>query len=281
MKRIAGICLGVVVVIAVGIAVWLLLSGHGEHGNGGSVTSEGDSGSSTLATPVTVSLSSDQDISFDFGGETHQARLLEIVGLSARVRLSSSPVELTLTTGSPQQVDLTDDSMPDATVELQNVSASEATIVVAPLERRTWDESGFQTQGGFAPFDVENYYETDMALLPEEGGNLLLLYAAQDQSIHWERYQADGSLVASPQLEIGWLESIVGETDAMDVAQFPGGPAVVLAKRNNLLLYLLDPDMHEATASLTLGRYQDDPAMAASGDKAWVVADGQPERLGL
>ncbi len=281
MKRFAGFCLGAVVIIAAGIAVWLLLSGRGGHGDGGGVTSEGETDSSTLATPVTVSLSPDRDISFDFAGETHQARLLEIVGLSAKVRLSSSPVELTLTTGSPQQVDLTDDSTPDATVELQNVSASEATIVLTPLERRTWDESGFQTQGGFAPYEVKNYYEADMALLPEEGGNLLLLYAAQDQSIHWERYRADGSLITSPQLEIGWLESVVGETDAMDVAQFPGGPAVVLAKRNNLLLYLLDPEMNGIASSLTLGRYQDDPAITASGDKAWVVAGGQPETLGL
>ena len=244
--------------------------------NGGTSDSTHDTDSA-----VTIKLSPDEEVTFQFQDETHSARLLEVVGSSARIELSSSPTEVTLTAGQPQEIDLTSDSTPDATVELQSVSSAEATLVVTPLALRKWDESGLQTQGGFAPYEVKNYYEADPALLPEDGGNLLLLYAAQDQGIHWERYQADGSLITSPQLESGWLESVVGETDAMDVAQFPGGPAVVLAKRKSLLLYLLNSEMSQATSALSLGRYQDDPAIAAAGDKAWVVASGQPETLAL
>ena len=104
-------------------------------------------------------------MTFQFQDETHSARLLEVVGSSARIELSSSPTEVTLTAGQPQEIDLTSDSTPDATVELQSVSPSEATIVVTPLALRKWDETGFQTHGGLAPYEIDQYYEADPALV--------------------------------------------------------------------------------------------------------------------
>lgn len=279
MKRVIAAAAAVIVVLAVALVAWLLLAGTGGNEGGGESTSGETEATPLPKTPTTFTLSPDEDVTFEFGGQTHQARLLEVVGSSARVRISSSPIEVTLTAGQPAEIDLTDDSIADATAMVDAVSPSSVTMTVAPLPLRKWDESGFQTSGGLAPYDIESYYETDPALVPEPDGDLWLFYIAQDTRIHWERYRPDGQIISDPQLASGWLPNEI-DTELMDADLLPGGPAVAYASRG-LWLIPYDNDMVQQQPRIFLGRYLDHPSIAVHEDKMWVAADGQAETLAL
>ncbi len=276
-KRLAIAAIGIAVIALAGAITLILMSGRGDGGdeNGGTSDSTHDTDSA-----VTVKLSPDEEATFQFQDETHHARLLEIAGSSARIELSSSPTIVTLTTGHPQQVDLTDDSTPDATVDLQSVESSAgASLVVAPLTLRKWDETGFQTNGGLAPYDIDQYYESDPALVAAPNGDLWLFYIAQDTRIHWERYQPDGQIIKDPQLASGWLPAGI-DTESMDMELLPSGPAVTYASRG-LWLISYNSDMSQVQSGLFIGRYLDHPSAAVHEDKMWIAAQGQPETLAL
>jgi hypothetical protein len=279
LRRIIAFCLGAAVLIAISIAVWLLVSPPGENQGTGGSTTGGTAATPTPAAPATVTLSLDQDTPFEFKGEPHQARLLQVVGSSARIRISSSPIEVTLTAGQPAEVDLTDDSVADATVTLDEVSQSSVTMTVDPLAPRKWDESAFQTNGGLAPYDIDHYYESDPALVPETDGDLWLFYVAQDTRIHWERYRPDGQIIKDPELASGWLPAEI-DTESIDAGMLPGGPAVAYASWG-LWLIPFDNDMVQQQPRLFIGQSLNYPSIAVHEDKMWIAAQGQPETLAL
>ena len=279
MRRVIAFCLVAAVLIAISMAVLLLVSGGGENEGTGDSTAGETGATPTPVAPATVTLSLDQDTPFEFRGEPHQARLLGVTGSSARIRLSSSPIEVTLTVEQPAEVDLTSDSIADATVTLDEVSQSSVTMTVAPLALRKWDESAFQTNGGLAPYDIDQYYEADPALVPETDGDLWLFYVAQDTRIHWERYRPDGQIIRDPELASGWLPAEI-DTESIDAGMLPGGPAVAYASRG-LWLIPFDNDMVQQQPRLFIGRALNHPSIAVHEDKMWIAAQGQPETLAL
>ena len=192
----------------------VLRSGSGGGGGGGGNDSAVDKA-------IVVEAGKKSAAGFELGGEGHAAKLLETVGSSARIVFSSqTPSEVTLTRGVPLEVDLNSDSIADATVTLTRASQDSAQLEIAPISRRSWDESSFETRGGFRPYNHwNNSGDEDFSVVPQGGPNLLL-YVSGDGKLNWERYDPSGALVTSPSLALGTvtLVTVVGSEGALVLA---------------------------------------------------------------
>jgi hypothetical protein len=217
-------------------------------------------------------------VSFTIGGETHTAKLIETVGSSARVAFSSdAPSEVTLTEGRPVEVDLTSDSVDDASVTATQVSADSVQLLVAPLAHRSWDESGFRTQGGFRPYDHSgNAGGNDLSVV-QQGGSYLLFYVSGDHKLNWERYDATGALVSSPELALGTLDPGAGNGKVLSVDAAALGSDLALATTTNagLTLRRYDAELTSAGQPLYLGRSLAYPVVVPVDGTPYVVASGR------
>jgi hypothetical protein len=217
---------------------------------------------------------------FELGGARHEAKLLETVGSSARVVFSSlSPNEVTLTRGIPIEVDLSSDSVADATVTLTGVSQKSARLEIAPLGGRAWDETSFETRGGFRPYNHwNNSADEDFSVVPQKGSNLLL-YVSGDRKLNWERYDASGALVTSPALALGTLDTGLGDAgrvNSVDGAMVGGRLAAVVADtRTGVSLRSYDENLTSAGQPLYIGKHLANPIVVPVGERAYVIASGK------
>lgn len=221
---------------------------------------------------------------FEFGGERHAAKLLETVGSSARIVFSSqNPTEVTLTRGVPLGVDLNSDSVADASVTLTNVSRDSARLEIVPASRRVWDESTFETSGGFRPYSHwNNAAREDFSIVPQDGSNLLL-YVSADHKLNWERYDAAGALKTAPALELGTVDPGAGNgrVSSVDGAAVAGGLVAVVAtgtgasSGTGVSLRSYDENLVGTGQPLYIGKQLANPIVVPAGERAYVIASGK------
>jgi len=271
---------GGLALIAAALAIGAFLVFRSE--SGGDVKT--DSGS---AKPVIVVAEKGSATKFALGGQQHEAKLLETVGSSARIVFSSdSPSEVTLTLGLPAEVDLSSDAVADASITLTDVSQSSARLEIAPLGRRAWDETSFETSGGFRPYSHwNNSGDEDFSVVPQDGSNLLL-YISADRKLNWERYDSSGALVTSPTLALGTIDPGIDKAafNSVDGAMVGGKLAAVVASaRGGVSLRSYDENLVGAGQSLYIGKQLANPIVVPVGERPFVVASGKfdpPEESG-
>ncbi len=160
-----------------------------------------------------------------------------------------------------------------------------------------WDETGFSTAGGYAPFGSEGWCGCgpDASVVQLADGSLLLTYVGKDKRTRWERYTSAGALVKAPSLGVGVLERPMGEKLVVgnhDAAAVPGG--VVIAQdvvgvagsegtgnptgsKWGVVVAAYDASMQSTGAPFVLQGHHS-VALAASADRVWAVT-GKDWRL--
>ncbi len=275
---------GLAMIVAVLAAGAFIVLRSGSDGDGGS--DSGDSGGDG-GEAIVVEAGKGSPAGFELGGERHEARLIETTGSSARIVFSSDdPSEITLTRGVPSEVDLTSDAIADASVTLTEISQGSAQLEIAPLGRRSWDETSFETSGGFRPYSHwNNSGDEDFSVVPQDGSNLLL-YVSADRKLNWERYDASGGLVTSPALALGTVDTGIGKTgiNSVDGAMVGGRlAAVVASKGEGVSLRSYDEQLAGVGQPLYLGKQLANPIVVPAGERAYVIASGKfdsPQREG-
>ncbi|MBN2849004.1 MAG: hypothetical protein JXP72_11240, partial [Coriobacteriia bacterium] len=213
---------------------------------------------------------------FSYDGETHTAELVRVVGSSAEIVVSSSPTSYVLTDGISAEADLNADSLPDATLEVTEVSESGVTLSVTALGTPAYDETDFDTQGGLAPYKVIGLQYCDPALVTLDDGSYLLFYArGTAHQVQWEHYRADGTQVLAPQLGAGrtpWVPGGQSEAyDPMDVVRV--GDAIYESFRSGSAVYItrFGLDMQPQGAPTYLTPQNDTCALATDGERLWMA----------
>ena len=259
------------IVLALAAGAFLVL--RSGSGGGGGNDSTGDRA-------IVVDAGKKSAAGFELGGERHTAKLLETVGSSARIVFSSqSPTEVTLTRGVPLEVDLNSDSVADATVTLTRASQDAAQLEIAPVSRRGWDESSFETSGGFRPYNHwNNSGDEDFSVVPQDGSNLLL-YVSSDGKLNWERYDTSGALVTSPALALGTLDTGLGDAgrvNSVDGAMVGGRLAAAVAStRTGVSLRSYDENLVSTGQALYIGKQLANPIVVPVGERTYVIASGK------
>lgn len=259
------------IVLALAAGAFLVL--RSGSGGGGGNDSTGDRA-------IVVDAGKKSAAGFELGGERHTAKLLETVGSSARIVFSSqSPTEVTLTRGVPLEVDLNSDSVADATVTLTRASQDSAQLEIAPVSRRGWDESSFETSGGFRPYNHwNNSGDEDFSVVPQDGSNLLL-YVSSDGKLNWERYDTSGALVTSPALALGTLDTGLGDAgrvNSVDGAMVGGRLAAAVAStRTGVSLRSYDENLVSTGQALYIGKQLANPIVVPVGERTYVIASGK------
>jgi len=258
------------VAAALAVGAFLVLRSGSERG------AKGDSGSGEA---IVVEAGKVSGAKFELGGQRHEAKLLETVGSSARVVFSSeNPNEVTLTRGLPLEVDLSSDAVADASVTLTEVSQDSARLKIAPLSPRAWNETSFETSGGFRPYSHwNNAADEDFSVVPQDGSNLLL-YVSADHKLNWERYDTAGALVTSPALALGTVDPGIGGTgiNSVDGAVVGGKLAAVVAStRTGVSLRSYDENPVGAGQPLYIGKQLANPIVVPVGERAYVIASGK------
>ncbi|MDO8847122.1 MAG: carboxypeptidase-like regulatory domain-containing protein [Coriobacteriia bacterium] len=263
------------------LAVMLALSGCGP-----SSCSEDDGGGDGGEAEGTLTLEVGESAEFDYAGETHTAELVRVVGSSAEFVISSSPTSYVLTEGVSAEADLNADSLPDATLEVTEVSDAGATLSVNALGHPAYDETDFETQGGLAPYKVTGIQNADPALVTLDDGSYLLFYArGTAHQVQWEHYLADGTQVLAPQLGAGrtrWVPAGTWESyDPMDVVRVDD--AIYESFRSNSAVYItrFGLDMQPEGVPTYLTPHGDTCALATDGERIWMATqETSPQSLG-
>ncbi len=271
MKRTTGLVaagIGVALVIVAAMVVVVMLPGGTD--------SDGDTAEDTESLTLDVG----EPETFTFGGEQHTAELVECVGESACVVIASSPTPYTLAQGQPVPADLDQNAVADATITATEVGTNSATVTIAKPSYRTWDESDFTTAGGLAPYKIRQFYETDPSLIVRPDGTYMLFYVCGDlRSYQWEIYNPDGTQVTSPELGAGRL----ARTAYGDIGEFAdavgtpdGGAVLTYISMHGVQLASFDE------RSTTIGSSSNEegldwPALAADGNRFWLMATGFPD----
>jgi hypothetical protein len=224
-----------------------------------------------------VQCSIDKPVGFEFGGEQHEAQLLETVGSSARIVFSSdSPNEVTLTRGLPAEIDLDSDALPDASATLVGLSSNSARIEIAPIGSLAWDETGFTTSGGFRPYKHSgNAGNDDFTVVPQDD-SYLLLYVSEDRKLNWEGYDSTGALMTVPELRVGVVDPGMGtgKVSSVDGALLDGDIALAVKTDAGVSVRTYDDDFFTGGQPLYVGRDMNDPVLVAGGEHTYVVTSG-------
>ena len=86
------------------------------------------------ATETFTSVAKEGTVTFTVAGGSHSAKVLDVTTDSITIEVSSTPQQLTLTTGETKEVDLTDDGKNDLSVTLKSITNGKADLVFKSLE---------------------------------------------------------------------------------------------------------------------------------------------------
>ncbi|MBN1192865.1 MAG: carboxypeptidase regulatory-like domain-containing protein [Coriobacteriia bacterium] len=256
----------VVAIIAAVVALRLLPQG-------------GDGGNTGSAEEISLDLTVGETADFTFGGEEHSAELIECIGESAQIVISSSPTPYTLTEGQQADADLDEDSIADAVLTANKVGTDSASVTISAPEYRTWDESNFETFGGLAPYKIRQFYETDPSLIVRPDGTYMLFYVCGDlRAYQWEIYSPDGTQVTSPALGAGRLaRTAYGEIgEFADAVGMPDGSAMLAYISMHGVQLTSFNERSTTIGSSFEGEGLNYPALAADGERVWLAATGYP-----
>ncbi|MBA4370902.1 MAG: hypothetical protein C0418_04915 [Coriobacteriaceae bacterium] len=165
------------------------------------------------------------------------------------------------------------DTLPDAMLTVSEVAERKATLAVTPIAAPVYDETGYTTQGGRAPYNVVDYYEVDCSLEVLDDGTYLLFYTGKDSKhVQWEHYRANGEQITSPQLGAGRLNAVPGlpRGEIIDTARIGDAGYVISEAPDGLYIGGFDPATGRGGFGGFLTPWERNGALGTDGKRLWL-----------